>query len=58
MKIVGIFVMVLVLVVVAIGSPEPGFHRPGGRPGGIGEKPGSPPFINRPKPPQNPPKFA
>ena len=54
----GIFAMILVLIGAAIGSPEPGFNRPSGRPGGIEGKPGSPPFINRPKPPQRPPKFA
>lgn len=50
--------MVLVLIAVAFGSPDPGFNQPGGRPGGIGGRPGNPIFINRPKPPQNPPKFA
>lgn len=49
MKIIfGILAMILVLIATVFGSPQPGFGRPGGRGGHIG----NPPLINRPKPPQ------
>lgn len=75
MKIVfGILTIILLFITLAIGSPEPGFSRPG-LPGGFHghpppgfprpgyprpgfQYPGHPPFINRPFPPPKLPPYA
>lgn len=58
----AIFALILVMIAVAFGAPEPRLSHPNGipgRPGGPGiGRPGRPPLINRPIPPQRPTIFA
>lgn len=49
-SIFGVLALVLALIAVAFGAPEPSFNRPGGRGGHLGGGP----LINRPPPPRQP----